>query len=294
MGNEEDITLKVSEDMIKECITDLYINPKKSMIKWSRITNQTAQGKFAYPSQHLASLITKIRGRGSAARGDDLADGSEVKSCSRADQFQECKDCGIGILFWQKQCPNCGSKNISADTSSHWIFPIRTDSELKLLLNKVPRIIAILFDKEDLTSETIRIRAWTIDPQQRYVKAFFTDYYVNNFKLKTQKGETPAPCNLHPLKYDFFMMEPKLIFQAEINLNNINIEFWNLKNPEEQPMPITLLSKEKIIEIFGEEIGKLKKEEISKKYPFVPTKYFESLEMKIKKLKTYKKKYQRR
>ncbi|MEK6935644.1 MAG: MamI family restriction endonuclease [Nanoarchaeota archaeon] len=294
MEKEKDLTLKVSENMIKECITDLYINPKKSMIKWSRITNQTAQGKFAYPSQHLASLITKTKGCGSAARGDDLADGSEVKSCTRADQLQTCKKCYTNVLPWEEKCSNCGSKEISKDTSSHWIFLIKTDYELDLLLNKVPRIITILFDKEKFTSEKIRIRAWTIDPKQKYVRAFFTDYYENNFKLKTGKGDTPAPCNLHPLKYDFFMMEPKLIFVTEIDLKNITIKFWNLKNPKEQPMPTSLLSKDKLIEIFGEEIIKMNRSEIYKKYPIVPIKNFEKLEMKIKKLKSYKEKYQRR
>ncbi len=68
----EDYKLKTSESLIKECIKDLYINPKKSIVKWSKITNQTPQGKFAYPSQHLASLITGIKGVGSVARGDDL------------------------------------------------------------------------------------------------------------------------------------------------------------------------------------------------------------------------------
>ena len=78
--------IKTSEGLIKECIKDLYINPRKDIRKWSQITNQTALGKFAYPSQHLASLITVIKGVGTSARGDDLADGSEVKSCSRADK----------------------------------------------------------------------------------------------------------------------------------------------------------------------------------------------------------------
>ena len=290
----ENIQIKTSKELIKECIFDLYIEPKKAIQKWSRITHQTAQGKFAYPTQHLASLITGLKGRGTAGRGDDLADGSEVKSCSRADQLQVCKDCNFAVLFWQKECPSCGSKKISADISSHWIFPIRTDSELDLLLNRVPRIITILFDKEDLTSEKIRIRAWTIDPKQKYVRAFFTDYYENNFKLKTSKGDIPAPCNLHPLKYDFFMMKPKLIFLSEINLKDIEIPFWDLKNPKEQPMPTILLSKEKLIELFGEEVKNLKKEEIFKKYPFVPIKNFNDLKMKIKKLKTSKEKYQRR
>jgi len=77
---------ETSEKLIKGCIKDLYINPKQDSIKWSKITNQTPQGKFAYPSQHMASLITGVRGLGSTARDDDLADGTEVKSCSRADQ----------------------------------------------------------------------------------------------------------------------------------------------------------------------------------------------------------------
>ena len=120
------------------------------------------------------------------------------------------------------------------------------------------------------------------------------DYYKNNFKLKTQKGETPAPCNLHPLKYDFFMMKPQLIFRAEINSDNVEIKFWDLDNPKAQPMPTMLLSKDKLTEIFGKEVWRLKKEEIFRKHPFVSTEELENLKMKIKKLKSYKEKYQRR
>jgi hypothetical protein len=291
---EDSQRLETNESRIKECILDLYINPKKSMVKWSKITNQTAQGKFAYPSQHLASLITGIKGKGSAARGDDLADGSEIKSCSRADQLRSCKDCGANVLLWQKECPNCGSTNIEIDTSSHWIFPIRSDDELNLLLNRIPRIIFILFDKEIQESENIRIRAWTVNPHESYVKEFFTDYYINNFKMKTEKREKPAPCNLHPLKYDFFMMRPKLIFHAEIIGNTVKILFWNLKQPKEQPMFSHLLNKEQLLQIFGEQASKLEKRQIVEKFPYVPQKDFDKLVMKKKVLKKYKEKYVRR
>ncbi len=286
--------LKTTEDMIKECILDLYINPKASMVKWSKITNQTAQGKFAYPSQHLASLITKTKGKGSAARGDDLADGSEVKSCSRADQLGSCNSCGANVLIWEKKCPNCGSTDIKADTSSHWIFPIRSEDELELLLNRVPRIIFILFDKEISESKDVRIRAWVVDPKEKYVKAFFTDYYQNNFKAKTDRGEKPAPCNLHPLEYDFLMMKPKLIFHADIIKNNVKILFWDLKNPKEQLMFSHLLNKEQLIQIFGGKTAKLRKADIVKKFPYVPQRDFDKLVMKKKVLKKYKQKYVRR
>jgi|SRR3989339_563252 len=290
----EDYPLEVSEEMIKECITDLYINPKKSIVKWSKITNQTAQGKFAYPSQHLASLITKMKGGGSAARGDDLSDGSEVKSCSRADQLNECKKCGFNVLTWQNKCPSCGSSEIRTDTSSHWIFPITSDSEFELLLNKIPRIILILFDKEDIAKDNVRIRAWIINPKEKHVINFFTDYYINNYKKKISEGKDPAPCNFHPLKYDFYLMKPKLIFHAEIIDNEVKIVFWDLDKPQEQPIISSLLSKEKLIEIYGESVAKLKKEDIVRKYPFIPDKYFNLLEIKEKKLKSYKNKYFRR
>ena len=115
-------TFETSEGLIKECIKDLYLDPRNLIRKWSQITKQTCQIRMAYPSQHLASVITGIKGVGTAARGDDLSDGSEVKSCSRADQLSECKSCGAKVLVWQKECPICGSIDINIKTDSHWIF----------------------------------------------------------------------------------------------------------------------------------------------------------------------------
>ena len=140
-------TFETSEDLIKECIKDLYLDPRNLIRKWSQITNQTCQIRMAYPGQHLASVITSIKGVGTAARGDDLSDGSEVKSCSRADQLSECKSCGAKVLVWQKECPICGSRNINIQTDSHCILSIKSEDELHLLLNNIPGMILILFDK---------------------------------------------------------------------------------------------------------------------------------------------------
>ena len=62
--------LETNEDIIKEAIKDLYITPKILINKWSQRTNQTCQIRMAYPGQHLASLITGVKGIGTAARGD--------------------------------------------------------------------------------------------------------------------------------------------------------------------------------------------------------------------------------
>ncbi|MBS3099262.1 MamI family restriction endonuclease [Candidatus Pacearchaeota archaeon] len=284
--------LKTSKELIKECINDLYIDPRNSMRKWSKITNQTALGKFAYPSQHLSSLITGIKGVGTSARGDDLSDGSEVKSCSRADQLSECKECGAKVLVWQEKCPACNSDKINIKTDSHWIFLIRSKDELDLLLNKIPRIILILFDKKSENSEDIRLRAWSVNPREKHVQEFFKDYFFNNYEKKSN----PAPCNLHPLQYDFYMMKPKIIFNAEINIKDkeTNILFWNLKKPKNEEMPIHLLKKEQLVSLFGNKIEKLSKKEIFKKYPFVPYKELDNLGIRQKITKTNKNKYIRR
>ena len=289
--------LNTSVDLIKEAIKDLYITPREAVRKWSEITKQTCQIRFAYPGQHLASLITGFKGSGTAARGDDLEDGTEVKTCSRADQLGECKDCEAGVLVNEKVCSRCESSNIKRKTDSHWIFPITSKSELNLLLNKIPRIIMILFDQEDESIEDIRLRAWTIDPKENYVRDFFSDYYYHNYRKK----DKPAPCNLHPLKYDFYKMIPKLIFHAEIKNQDIQIKFWDLKNPKVEAMPISLLSKDWVIKYLSSEIKKkgldthkISKDQLKKVFPTVPPDIVRKLPMKLKVLKTYKKKYVRR
>ncbi|PIV70162.1 MAG: hypothetical protein COS08_01675 [Euryarchaeota archaeon CG01_land_8_20_14_3_00_38_12] len=72
-----------TKTQIVEFIEELIIEPRKNCAKWSRITDQTATLRIGYPGQHLASLTTGVKGEKTGARGNDLSDGSEVKSCSR-------------------------------------------------------------------------------------------------------------------------------------------------------------------------------------------------------------------
>lgn len=289
-------TFETSEEIIKECITDLFLTPKALIDKWSKITNQTSQVRIAYPGQHIASVITGIKGMGTAARGDDLSDGTEVKTCSRVDQLSECNNCGAKVLVWQKECPVCKSQDFNIKTDSHWIFPITTKDELDLLLNKVPRIILLLFDKEKPTINVVRLRAWIIEPKNEYVKKFFSDYFYNNFQKKSDEGKKPAPCNLHPLKYDFYLMEPKLIFHSEIDFDkrDIEIKHWDIRNPQIERIPTYILKKDEKQMILKEEIAKYGIEEIEKRVPYVPEDKRKYLQMRKKILKSYKEKYKRR
>jgi len=212
------ISIKGGSDIARDLLEDLFAKPRRAVQKWSKITGQTAQVRLAYPGQHLASVITGMPGAGTAARGVDLADGSEVKSCSRADQLGTCTDCDAAVLPYQETCPECVSEKIKRKTDSHWILSIRTEQELEQYLEG-PRLIAILFDRDEEDPSSIRARAWEIWTQEERHSYFawkLRDYFENNYLVKVREGLSPAPLNLHPLKRDFFLMNPLLVFDARI------------------------------------------------------------------------------
>ncbi len=197
----------------EEILRDLFVSPRAAVRKWAEITNQTAQAKTAYLGQHLASVLTGVPGEGTAARGNDLIDGSEVKSCSRADQLGKCKKCGAPVAAWRTACGNCGSSDVERKTDSHWLLSVRSEAELQQLMDD-PRIVFILSDRTHDNND-IRVRAWEVWPKDEshaHLGEFARDYYENNYLKKTK----PAPANLHPLTFDFLMMNPVRIFDAQL------------------------------------------------------------------------------
>ncbi len=317
---------KERKEDIKKLINELFVEPRKNLYKWSKKTRQTAQVRIGYVGQHLASVVTGVKGVGTAARGPDLADGTEVKTCSRADQLGKCQNCGAKVLRTNKECPICESEDIEIKTDSHWIFSIRKEKELDLLLNDTPRILLTLIDRDPKNKRQgdTRIRIWKIDPDNSYVRDFFKEYFFENYKKKS----SPAPCNLHPLKYDFYMMDPMLIFKATIKDNeSVVIDFYDLENKKTEDMPSKLLTRSQfkkiLLEKEPEEIEKRIKEigrdkvnwfenylssfnkkefienlNIVKKRDFILLKKIDEedrdlLEMKEKKTKSYKEEYTR-
>ena len=51
-----------SIEQIIEFINELIIEPRNKSVKWSKITHQTATLRVGYPGQHLASLVTGVKG----------------------------------------------------------------------------------------------------------------------------------------------------------------------------------------------------------------------------------------
>jgi hypothetical protein len=312
--------MEASPELVEECLRELYTEPRRSLYKWSQITQQTAQVRLGYPGEHLVSVISGVEGTGSAARGSDLSDGTEIKSCSRADQLSECRDCGAKVLLWQEDCPECGSENINIKTDSHWIISITSEKELEVYRDGVPRLLLLMFDRESQSTDKVRLRVWEVDTDQWYYKAFITDYFENNYLVKQERGGSPAPLNLHPEKYDFYMMEPALVFHADIDIeeDETQIEFWDFENPKSEPMPTSLVNLDQLQDLFTEaelrdrimelpqesrmeylnsrdqsKVNKLSKKQYKQLFSTIPDDKVEELKMKKKTLRSYQDEYQR-
>ena len=159
------ITISDNLGKIRTFISEVILEPRKRMLKWSAITSQTPNLKIGYLGQHLASLILGMKGTGTGARGDDIVDGTEVKSCSRIDQLDKCKDCKGNVLRSQTVCPKCGSSNIKRNDDSKWLIAVRSEAELEMYLHKIPRMLFVISDYPGFNAgdfSSMRIRAYEI------------------------------------------------------------------------------------------------------------------------------------
>lgn len=236
------ITITDNEKKIKQFINDLIIAPRKLLLYWSDITNQTPSAKIGYIGQHLASLITGVKGTRSGARGDDLEDGTEVKSCNKTEQVDICDKCKSRVMRHEKTCPKCGSSEIKRRDDSKWLFSVRDEHELKQYLN-LDRVFLLLFDypgfdKNDFSD--IRISAFEIYPKNNRMKVFcdlISNHYNNIYKPKAKRMAKTNPMNLHPWLFQFYKCNPILMFQAVIKDidNNPDIEIQKFVLPESSP-----------------------------------------------------------
>lgn len=270
------ITLSNNEKIIMQLMDELIFQPRLKAITWSKITNQTPNLKIGYPGQHLASFITGMKGEATGARGNDIVDGTEVKSCSRIDQVDECKKCGSKVLRIQKKCSNCGSADINRKNDSKWLFSIKSESELKTLVDGIDRVILIIGYYPDFQGNNfsdVKIDAYEIWPKsvrQKRFKEILTNYYNKIFleHIKKNPNKTPAPKNFWPFEYQFYLCNPILVFSSVIrNIDsNPSVKIINFLKPSEDRakiksvfMPSSLLT----LGEFGDIIKNANKTEIS-------------------------------
>jgi len=226
--NDKLITIRNNLELITQLLNELVLLPRINAIKWSQITRQTPNIKIGYPGQHLASLITGMEGERTGARGNDLVDGSEVKSCSRIDQLDSCRNCNAAVSRLEDTCPNCNSTNINRKNDSKWLFGIRDENELNVLIHEVRRVVLVIadypnFNENDYT--TVRFQSFEIWPESSRNQIFpeiMSNYYYKIFleHKKLNPNKTPAPKNFWPYQYQFYMCNPIPIFISMVRNAN--------------------------------------------------------------------------
>ncbi len=214
--NKKFVTISDNLKKINQLLAELVLQPRLNAIKWSAITKQTPNIKIGYPGQHLASLVAGMEGERTGARGNDLIDGSEVKSCSRIDALDKCLDCESPVARIETVCPNCGFGNILRSNDSKWLFGIRNGADLNTLLHEVKRVLLILgdypnFDEGDFN--TLRFQTFEIWPESKRNTRFgeiMTNYYRKIYLVHKKKNQakTPAPKNFWPYQYQFYVCNP--------------------------------------------------------------------------------------
>lgn len=166
------------EILVKKFIEEVILPQWKQLSTWNALTSQTAQLDFGYLSQHLVSLISGIEGKGQRGKGDDLSDGSEVKSASCVN--------AIDTPRWNNV--NCGTQTVT---------------ELKSKFKSIPFLFFVLLDTTKRGGNILRCRIWCVRPKddKNFMNVLINwakendDNLKNGIKLKTN-------LQLHPPRWD--------------------------------------------------------------------------------------------
>jgi len=199
-----------SEKLLKHLFVDL----RKSLLKYAKITDQTNQARMGYVGQHLCSMVTGHKGGKSGARGPDLKIGKhtgEIKTCMQVDQLGECKECKTKVASWERQCPNCQSKNIERKNDSKWLFKPSKDKKIKELFAE-KWIYLVLFEHDDVKNikSTITVTIFRVNPRHIGFFNAIVDWHINDYP------NSNTAIDLHPRGPKFHFTRPRKIYESRI------------------------------------------------------------------------------
>ncbi len=90
-------------ELAEKLLIQQVVRQRQMLSRWSLVTAQSSQIDTGYIAQHLVSLQTQIPGQGMRGKGDDLSDGSEVKSANFLDSLDRA---GATAPRWNFTCIN--------------------------------------------------------------------------------------------------------------------------------------------------------------------------------------------
>lgn len=139
--NIKQLSISNREILAKKFIEEVVLPQWHQLKQWNDLTLQTSQIDFGYLAQHLISLLAGIEGNGQRGKGDDLSDGSEVKSASCLDADDTPRWNGV----------NCSQ---------------RTSQALIDKYQAMPYLFFVLIDTTKRGGDILRCRAWVVRPSE--------------------------------------------------------------------------------------------------------------------------------
>lgn len=172
------LTVQQQRALLEELFTDMFGELHTTLQKWAALTGQSAQVDTGYIAQFVASIVLKEPGQGFRGKGDDLADGSEVKSAANIS--------GVDRPRWNHHMGTVADDN-SRRAKGH---ALRSDEYLSC-----PYVFYLLVDRspnDKQLPQAIRVRGWLIDAKR--------DQAWRSLFQKYQAEKTGASYNfqLHP------------------------------------------------------------------------------------------------
>lgn len=174
MRPEEDpipITLqdaKTRSRLGRKFLEEVVFGQMRQLQTWKTVTNQTSQFDSGYLAQQLTSILSGIPGTALRGRGDDLADGSEVKAAN----------------------------TVQATDTPRWNHSLKRRDQVDSHLSK-PSIFYVLFDTvERDDSSPIRCRIWKVSPSTDHA------YQVLVEQWDTGRGATTYNMQIQPPRWD--------------------------------------------------------------------------------------------
>ncbi|MFC8021772.1 MamI family restriction endonuclease [[Kitasatospora] papulosa] len=140
--------------LLEELFIDFFANQHLTLQKWAALTGQTAQVDTGYIAQFVASIVLQEPGQGFRGKGDDLTDGSEVKSAANIS--------GVDRPRWNHNLGSLADDAVQIENG-------REERWKKYLSS--PYLFYVLVDRPFTASGKsgdvpIRIRAWCVDGQE--------------------------------------------------------------------------------------------------------------------------------
>lgn len=129
--------------LAKNLLQEQVVEQRMLLNHWSTITAQSSQIDTGYIAQHLVSLQTQIPGQGMRGKGDDLSDGSEVKSANFLDSLDK-----------------------KGATAPRWNFTAITRDIMERFLT-YPAVYLLSMDLN--TKNSFRTRIWKVDVTQHTI-----------------------------------------------------------------------------------------------------------------------------